>query len=69
MKKKAKVTLEFNGKAVTEEHDGVLIITFDEDDGKLFVNTLGNVENKVAYAALGNVIKDNNERKGIDELN
>jgi len=68
MKKKTKVTLEFNGKAVTEEHDGVLIITFDEDDGKLLVNTLGNVENKVAYAALGNVIEDDTETKEVDEL-
>ena len=68
MKKKAKVTLEFNGKTITEGHDGVLIITFDEVDDKLLVNTLGNVDNKVAYSALGNVIEEDTETKEVDEL-
>jgi len=69
MKKKAKVTLEFNGKTFTEEHDGVLIVTFDKVDDKLLINTIGNVEDKVAYTALGNILEEDTETKDIDNLN
>ena len=68
MNKKAKVTLEYNGKSITEEHDGVVIVTFDEIDGKLVVNTIGNVENKVAHAALGDILENETETKVVDDL-